>query len=206
MEENENLTAERSLEIIRESIEQSRRAMSKHAGTPMIWWGSMVVVFSLLIAYLWNHHGGPAWNVLWFVMTIVGFIGNRLLDKHKKPVPKNIIGSVISKVWLTFAIFVCGIGLIFCLAGFGVISLEWIAPSSGIPLTSIITFVMGMASTLTGFILKNRFVPICSIIAGIGGFFLAQCYLGGEQLLVMAAVAVIGLVIPGIILNIQTRE
>ena len=48
---------------------------------------------------------------------------------------------------------------------------------------------MGMASTLTGFILKNRFVPICSIIAGIGGFFLAQCYLGGEQLLVMAAVA-----------------
>ena len=208
MEENENLTAERSLEIIRESIEQSRRAMTKHAGTPMIWWGSLVVVFAVLIAYLWKSHGGPVWNVLWFVMTIIGMAGEKMMAKRREPLPNNIIGSVIGKVWSAFGIFCCGLGFITCLAGLGVLSFKSLAPASGyiIPITSIITFALGMASTTTGLILKNRVISICSVIAGIGGFFLALRFAGGEQLLVMAAVAVVGLVIPGIIVNIQTRE
>jgi len=208
MEEKENLTAERSLEIIRESIEQSRRAMTKQSGRPMIWWGSLVVVFAVLIAYLWKNHGGPVWNVLWFVMTLVGIVGNNMMDKRRQPVPRNIIGSVIGKVWASFGIFCCGLGFIVCLAGFGVLSFQSLAPASGnfIPITSIITFALGMASTTTGLILKNRVISICSVIAGISGFFVALRYPGGEQLLVMAAVAVVGLVIPGIIVNIQTRE
>ena len=60
MEENKNLTAERSLEIIRESIERSQHAIAKNSGLPLMWWGALVVVFSLLINYLWRHHGGPA--------------------------------------------------------------------------------------------------------------------------------------------------
>ncbi len=208
MEENENMTAERGLEIIRESIGLSRRAMTKYSGMPMIWWGGLVVVFAVLIAYLWKNHGGPVWNVLWFVMALIGMVGDKLMEKRRESVPKNIIGSVISKVWATFGIFCCGLGFITCLAGFGVLSFKSLTSVSGcfIPITSIITFALGMASTTTGLILKNRVVSICSIIAGIGGFFLALCYPGGEQLLVMAAVAIIGLVIPGIIVNIQTRK
>lgn len=208
MEEKDNLTAERSLEIIRESIEQSRRAMTKQSGMPMIWWGSLVVVFAVLIAYLWKNHGGPVWNVLWFVMTIVGLVGEKMMEKRREPLPKNIIGNVVGKVWSSFGIFCCGLGFITCLAGLGVLSFKSLAPVSGyfIPITSIITFALGMASTTTGLILKNRVISVCSIIAGIGGFFLALRYAGGEQLLVMAAVALIGLVVPGIIVNIQTRK
>jgi len=55
-----NLTAERSLEIIRESIERSQRTITRNSAVPMIWWGACVVVFSLIIAYLWANHGGPA--------------------------------------------------------------------------------------------------------------------------------------------------
>ena len=36
MEENMNLTAERSLEIIRESIERSQRAITKNSGLPLM--------------------------------------------------------------------------------------------------------------------------------------------------------------------------
>lgn len=208
MEEKEIMTAERSLEIIRESIEQSRRAMTKQSGRPMIWWGSLVVVFAVLIAYLWTNHGGPVWNVLWFVMTVIGMVGAKMMDRQREPLPKNIIGSVIGKVWSAFGIFCCGLGFITCLAGLGVVSFKALAPTPGyfILITSIITFALGMASTTTGLILKNRAISICSIIAGIGGFFLALHFAGGEQLLVMAAVAVVGLVIPGIIVNIQTRK
>ena len=64
MEEITNMTAERSLEIIRESIERSQRTINKNSTLPLIWWGACVVAFSLLIAYLWNNHGGPVWNFL----------------------------------------------------------------------------------------------------------------------------------------------
>jgi len=207
MEERENMTAERSLEIIRESIEQSRRAMTKNAGQPMLWWGFLCALFAILIAYLWKNHGGPVWNVLWFVMSILGMVGDKLLNRNRKPVPKNIIGSSIGKVWAAFGIFCCGLGLITCLAGFGVISFKTLAPTGyAIPITSIIVFAMGMASTITGFILKSRIISICSILAGLGGFFLALRYPGGEQLLVIAGVALVGLIIPGFIVNFQTRK
>ena len=54
MEVDNNLTAERSLEIIRESIERSQRTIHKNSALPLIWWGGCVVVFSLFIAYLYG--------------------------------------------------------------------------------------------------------------------------------------------------------
>ena len=49
MEEKSNLTAERSLEIIRESIERSQRTINKNSALPLIWWGVCVAVFSYTI-------------------------------------------------------------------------------------------------------------------------------------------------------------
>ena len=40
MEVDNNLTAERSLEIIRESIERSQRTINKNSALPLIWWGA----------------------------------------------------------------------------------------------------------------------------------------------------------------------
>ena len=42
MEEKNNMTAERSLEIIRESIERSQRTINKNSAIPLIWWGLCV--------------------------------------------------------------------------------------------------------------------------------------------------------------------
>ena len=39
METTNEMTAERSLEIISRTIEQSRRSMEKNAGMPMVIWG-----------------------------------------------------------------------------------------------------------------------------------------------------------------------
>ncbi|MBR3734096.1 MAG: hypothetical protein IKN22_06180, partial [Bacteroidaceae bacterium] len=74
MEENKNLTAKRSLEIITEQIERSRRTITKNLWWYLVWWGLCVAIFALLIAYLWKHHGGPAWNALWAVMWIFGYL------------------------------------------------------------------------------------------------------------------------------------
>jgi hypothetical protein len=209
MEEKTNMTAERSLEIIRESIERSQRVISKNSGLPLVWWGACVVVFALLIDYLWKNHGGPVWNVLWFVMWVVGYIGNRVIDKKKETVPTTFVGKTIGHVWATFGIFCGGIGLVLCLIGCGIIPMKCVVPVSEqlvyMNLTSIICLCFGIASTITGFVLENRPIQICGLIAGFGGFF-AALHFPMQQMYVMAAVALIGLIIPGLLIHFQNQK
>lgn len=212
MEEKNNLTAERSLEIIAEQIERSRSTISKNSSTSLISWGFCVFVFALLIAYLWKHHGGPVWNVLWAVMWFVGYFAERLIGRQKESVPTTFVGKTIGQVWSTFGIFIGAIGLIFCLAGCGLLNLTFTLSGDHpdahlyINLTSIISLCFGIASTITGFILKNRVVQICGFIAGLGGFFCALQYPWAEQLYVMAAVSVVGLIVPGFVIYFQNHQ
>ena len=208
MEENSNLTAERSLEIIRESIERSQRTITRNSALPMIWWGVCVVIFSFIIAYLWKNHGGPAWNALWAVMWLVGYVGNWMIDKKNETVPTTFVGKSISYVWTTFGIFCGGIGFMFCVIGNGILPLELIMPkvyAFGC-ITSVISLCFGMGTTITGLIIRNRIIQVCGLIAGLGGFFCALHFPGHEQLDVMAAVAVIGLVVPGVLIQLQNQK
>ena len=208
MEENKNLTAERSLEIIRDSIERSQRTISRNSALPLMWWGTLIVVFALLIAYLWSNHGGPAWNALWFFMWIVGAIGNRFIDKKKETVPTTFVGKTIGQVWATFGIIASLVGWAIFLAACGVIPVEWILPDKHayINITSVICLCFGFASTITGFILKNRVFQVCGVVSGVGGYFVAMQCPGVEQMYVMAVVSVIGLIIPGLIIHFQNNK
>ena len=208
MEENSNLTAERSLEIIRESIERSQRTITRNSALPMIWWGVCVVIFSFIIAFLWKNHGGPVWNALWAVMWLVGYVGNWMIDKKNETVPTTFVGKSISYVWTTFGIFCGGIGFMFCFIGNGILPLELIMPkvyAFGC-ITSVISLCFGMGTTITGLIIRNRIIQVCGLIAGLGGFFCALHFPGHEQLYVMAAVAVIGLVVPGVLIQLQNQK
>lgn len=208
MEENKNLTAERSLEIIRESIERSQRTIAKNSGLPLMWWGALVIVFALLINYLWWNCGGPAWNFLWFVMWVIGYIGNRMIDKKKETVPTTFVGKTIGDVWGTFGIFCGGIGLLLCLIGCGVLPVKLMALNGGgafLNITSIICLCFGIASTITGLVLKNRIIQVCGLIAGFGGFF-GALHFPVQQMYVMAAVAFIGLFIPGLLIHVQNNK
>jgi len=208
MEEKNNLTAERSLEIIRESIERSQRTITKNASLPMIWWGVCVVAFALLISYLWKNHGGPFWNILWAVMWVVGYAGNWLIDKKKESVPTTFVGKTIGHVWATFGVFCGGIGIFLGLIGNKILPLELILPNVYVfgSITSIISLCFGMGTTITGLIVKSRIIQICGLIAGIGGFFYALHFPDHRQLLVMAGVAAIGLIVPGFIIHLQNKK
>lgn len=208
MEENSKLTAERSLEIIRESIERSQRTITRNSAVPMIWWGVCVFVFSFIIAYLWANRGGPAWNALWAIMWLAGYAGNWMIDKKKGTVPTTFVGTTISYVWSTFGMFCGGLGFIFCFIGIGILPMELIMPKVHAfgCITSVISLCFGMGTTITGFIIRNRIIQICGFIAGLGGFFGALNFQGHEQLYVMAVVAVIGLVVPGVLIQLQNQK
>ncbi len=211
MEKN-NMTAKRSLEIIRDSIERSQRTITKNSSCSLIWWGLCVIVFALLIAYLWKNHGGPVWNALWAVMWVFGYVGERFMGKRKDPVPSTFVSKTISQVWGALGIFIGSIGIIIGLIGCGLLPLTFTVSDNHITgnlyinLTSIISLCFGMASTITGFILKNRIIQVCGFIAGLGGFFCALKYPWAEQLYIMAAVAFVGLVVPGLLIYFQNKK
>ena len=208
MEEKNNLTAERSLEIIRESIERSQRTINKNSAMPLIWWGLCVVIFSLLIAYLWKNLGGPVWNMLWAALWLVGYAGNWLIDKRRGNVPTTFVGKVIGHVWTTFGVFCCGMGMILGFIGSGMLPMELIMPKVCIfgCITSIISLCFGMATTITGLFICNRTIQVCGLLAGLGGFFGALHFPGHAQLYVMAVVALIGLIVPGVVIFIQNQK
>ena len=208
MEEKYNMTAERSLEIIRESIERSQRTINKNSAIPLIWWGICVVLFSLIIAYLWNNHGGPVWNMLWAVLWLVGYAGNWLIDKRRERVPTTFVGKTIGHVWATFGVFCCGVGMIFGFIGSGMLPMELIMPKVYIfgCITSVISLCFGMGTTITGLVIRNRVIQVCGLVAGIGGFFGALHFPSHAQLYVMAGVAIIGLIVPGLAILIQNQK
>ena len=208
MEVDNNLTAERSLEIIRESIERSQRTINKNSALPLIWWGGCVVVFSLFIAYLWKNHGGPVWNMLWAVLWLIGYAGNWMIDKRRESVPTTFVGKIVSYVWSTFGIFCCGIGMIFGFIGCGVLPMELIMTKVYVfgCITSVISLCFGMGTTIMGLVIRNRIIQVCGLITGIGGFFGALHFSGHTQLYVMAIVALIGLIVPGITILLQNQK
>ncbi len=208
MEENNKLTAERSLEIIRESIETSQRTITRNSSLSLIWWGACVVAFALLIAHLWANHGGPAWNLLWAVLWLVGYLGEWFIAQRKEKIPNTFVGKTIGHVWGTFGVFIGSFGLILGLIGGGIIPVKSFIPDNHlyINITSIISLCFGIATTITGCILKNRIIQACGFVAGLGGFFFALGYPWFEQLYVMAAVAFIGLVVPGLVIYFQNKK
>jgi len=202
------MTAERSLEIIRESIERSQHRITRNSALPLIWWGLCVVFLSVLIAYLWKNHGGPVWNLLWAAIWIIGYVGNWIIDKRRETVPTTFVGKTIGYVWATFGIFCGGMGMLLGLIGSGILPLSLIMPNIYVfgSITSIISLCFGMGTTITGLVIRNRVIQVCGIIAGLGGFFGALHFPHHEQLYVMAAVAVVGLIVPGLIIHLQNNK
>ena len=199
METNNELTAERSLEIIKKQIELSRMSTEKNAGLPMIMWGSLVCITALIVWYLWNTTGNAAWNFLWFIMAAVGWGCTIYMNKKEKnsKAPITLISNVMNKTWLSFGIFASILPIFI----FVVAPMLFDKFLIGYSYTSLVILLLGVATTITGLILKNGWITAGGIIGGIAGFILAVLLAGPFEMLVMAGVGIITLLIPGIMVN-----
>ena len=98
--------------------------------------------------------------------------------------------------------------MIFGFIGSGILPMELIMPKVYIfgCITSIISLCFGMGTTITGLVIRNRVIQVCGLVAGIGGFFGALHFPSHAQLYVMAVVAIIGLIVPGLAILIQNQK
>ena len=194
------MTAQESLSLITETMNNNRKEIVRNSGKYFVMWGILLTVFSLLVFILWKTTGKAAWNNLWFALPIIGFPLSKLLKSKEGPTrAENFISRINGGIWGTFGLFACSIALFTVLYGqFGDSSLTAIV--LGATLTAVIVLLFGMAETISGIALKNWTIKIAGWITGIGGlviFYITQA--GAEQMLIFtfagSVLAATGLII-----------
>lgn len=205
METNE-LNPEKSLQIISDAIRKSRREFEKNAGTPLIIWGVSILLLSLLVWFAWKSTNNPAWNFLWF-STIIIWIVFSIIDKkkEKKVMTKNFLGEIIGYVWISYGIFAIGLSAVFCVIFNTNSNLE--IYFSSVFLVLIIGILLGFSAMITGLLVKNKWIVIAGIINGLGTPIAVNFLFEGADITLLISIAsLITLLIPGIILNLQSKK
>lgn len=192
MKTNE-ISPEKSFQIINDAIQKSRKDFEKNAGSPMIFWGSVVLLFSIIVWFMLLFTDKPEWNFLWFGIPVAGWLMFPLALKGKcKSGGKTFISRSIGEIWVTYGIFATVLATVFA----------FIAPQ----LTGFLTIaLLGFASAMTGFVLKNNWIIAGGFITGVGCTIILFYAHNEFAPLCVAAAAVLNLIIPGIMMNKRVK-
>lgn len=203
--ETKNLTTENSLKIIAETMERSRMSIAKNSGKPLILWGCLVAVTSIVVYLLWSKTNSPVWNLLWFAMSIIGFICTIFISKNNEKTPKNEVSRILGKIWMWFGIFTTGFYLMIWVA---YLIMRACNPEASIHvnLTLIIALMMGLCGVISGVVIKIKSVVASLVIATAISVFAALVVTGPAQILVFVVLGIVGLIIPGCILHGKAKE
>lgn len=173
-EQNKEMTAQESLDLISEMLNNNRRCILQNSAKHFILWGALLLVFSIAIYELLHVTRDLHWNLLWFAMPVLGFPLARLLGKKGTVVPQNVISGQLHYIWLAYCAFAVVISIV---AMFEM-------PSC---ITLLLVALLGFAECSSGLLLKNRPIIIGGFILGVGGAVVAMLVRSEAQLLVFAA-------------------
>ena len=193
MEQNKEMTAQESLSLITETMNNNRKDIVRSSGKYFVLWGILLTVFSLLVFILWKTTGKAVWNNLWFALPAIGYPLARLIKSKEKPArAENYISRINGGIWGSFGLFACSVALFTILYSLlGDSSLTAIV--LGATLTAQIVLLFGIAETISGVVLKNWTIKIAGWITGIGGlaiFYITQAG-GAEQMFIFTFAGIV---------------
>ncbi len=199
MENNEKLSAERSLKIISEAIERNRNEIMRNAGMPMIFWGLLTCITSVAVWLLWQATDNPSWNVLWFLMAVTGWFVMAVKSRKYKKKPSNFFSRVLRISWISFGLFALIAAVI------GTLSLDSTVYTVKLPITTVLILLLGLTGLITGLVLRHTFITAFAVASVVPANF-ALMYPGPYESLAICITSLFLLVIPGIIINRQYKK
>lgn len=191
MEQDKEMTAQRSLQLISETFNNSRKEILRGSAKYFMLWGALLTVVSLVIYFLWHLTGKPEWNFLWFAMPVIGYPIAALMGKYSKAIPQNEVSKMLSSVWGVFGAFAITLSLIAL----------FLIPMR---VTLIIVIILGLAECISGALLKNWPTIIGGFLLGVGGAVFALLVNGEAQLLIFTLGGVL-LFATGCIVKLQYK-
>ena len=214
MEENSNMTAERSLEIITEQIDRSRKSVSKDVGMSLFISGLCIIGIAFITSICASLTRNMAFHLLYVLVPVLVIGIDRYLKRNKPKVPASFIGTMVNKTWQTFGIFVLAFFVLSILFNRLMLYDAMVADNIQVyfqnrvsPLR-IVLLMMGMAVTINGYTLKSKWMVWCGIIGGIGGFFW-ESFCVTESLLARSGVSLeyygtLGTIAPNLMMAVFT--
>ena len=183
------MTTEKSLQIIGDAIAKSRRDFEKNAGKPMILWGVIVMIFSVLTWGVFRLTANPVWFSLWFGVPILGYpLTVLLVKKDKNKTTRNFVNQTLGQVWGIYGIFATVLA----------VTLSFIDPTY---IAFAIAVLMGFATAVTGLILKNNWLVAGGLLTGTACPVVLTLVYSADLNLMFAAIALVDLLIPGLFIN-----
>lgn len=204
-EQNREMTAQESLSLITETLNNSRREITRRSGKYYILWGALLTVFSLLVYMLWKLTDKEAWNCLWFAMPVIGFLAARLIGRRDTDAHvQNDVSRITQGIWTSFGIFSCAVAaftLIFSKLGTNII--RTLVSVAG--LSAELVLIFGLAECACGVALKNWTMKVAGFITGIGGLAIYYILgLGYEQMFIFTFAGLV-LMATGLLVKRQYR-
>lgn len=193
MEHSEKaLSPQESLRVIQDTIDLAKRTAQEN-GFHFLLWGWLIVLASAANWYLLIHPIYPRPELVWSIMVVVGMPASLIREwmrASKKEQSSNVIHKWYGWTWLGF-----GISML--------ISIPF-AVRNGISPIPYILVLTGFATFISGLMLN--FKPLLFGAAAIWACGLWCLFLSPEHhLLMQAAAAAFGYLIPGYLLNHQIR-
>ena len=190
--ENSTFTPEQSLLLISKTIEQAKNRF-KESGHIFIYWGTLTVfVFgSQMILSLLELYKYSIWPVYLFPLSTFYMIYFWVKEK-KKNLPKTYIGNMLGKIGWVFGLNLMFMGF-FCHDKLG----DAMAP--------VFILFFALFIVVCGFSIRFKPLIIGGILVnliGLGSFFIDRNYHGFSMILM----GIVGLIIPGILLNIANKK
>ena len=191
MEQNNEMSAQQSLQIITETFNKSRKGILRNSAKYFLLWGALLTAISLVIYLLWNFTGKPQWNFLWFAMPAIGYPIAMLMGKYDVAVPQNEVSKMLTGVWRVFGVFAITLSVVaICLVPMNV--------------SLIIVILLGLAECMSGVLLKNWPIIVCGFLLGVCGAVVAMLVKSEAQLLIFTLGGVL-LLVTGCIMKLQNK-
>jgi len=193
MEQTEKaLSPQESLRVIRNTIDLAKRSFRDN-GFHFLLWGWLVVLASTVHWYLLVNRLHPNPEIAWAVMVVIGMPAAFIREwlRKKETQTPNLFHRMYGIIWVGY-----GISMALTIP---------LAASNGHSPVPFILVLTGFATFMSGIILS--FKPLIFGAATIWAGALWCLFLSSDQhLLVQAASAVFGYLLPGYLLNHQMRE
>lgn len=190
--EEKTLTPQESLRVIRETIDLAKHSFREN-GFHFLLWGWLVVVASAANYYFAEIQPVPNPGLAWMVMVVVGVPVSLIREwrRGKREKTENIVHNWYGLIWLGFAISM-------------MLTIP-LAVRGGLSPIPFILVLIGFATFMSGVLL--RFTPLLFGAAVMWAGALWCMFLAPSQhLLVQAGTAILGYLIPGYLLNAQSRS
>lgn len=205
MEQSNEMTAQQSLSLITETLNNSRKEITRGGGKYFILWGCLLTIFSLLVYCLWKTTDKAAWNNLWFAMPVIGFVLERIIRrKDAAGRVQNDVSRILGGIWASFGIFAVAV------SAFTVIYTQINPNPLGtiavvVGLTAEIVLLFGLAECISGVALKNWAIRIAGLVTGVGGLIIYYVANSDKEQLLIFTFAGIVLAVTGLIMKNQKK-